>query len=102
VALVSADEGLPSPLSVAERTALGRYPHRGPFRPLTREDRDAIARALERTGIAHLAARPLSRLSAGERQLASLARGLAQQPQTLLPDEPAAHLGIGHELRPFR
>jgi iron complex transport system ATP-binding protein len=102
LALVSADEGIPSPLSVADRAALGRYPHRGPFRPLIAEDRDAIARALELTGIAHLAERPLSRLSAGERQLAGLARGLAQQPQTLLLDEPAAHLDIGHELQLFR
>jgi iron complex transport system ATP-binding protein len=102
LALVAAEEGHPSPLSVADRTALGRYPHRGPFRPLDDADRAAIARALELTGITHLAQRPLSRLSAGERQLAGLARGLAQQPQTLLLDEPAAHLDIGHELQLFR
>jgi len=102
VALVAAEEGLPSPLSVGDRVALGRYPHCGPFRPLRAEDHAAIARAFELTGIAHLARRPLSRLSAGERQLASLARGLAQEPEALLLDEPAAHLDIGHELQLFR
>ena len=102
LALVAADDGSPLSLSVAERAALGRYPHRGPFRPFTGADHDVIARALERTGVAHLATRPLSRLSAGERQLAGLARGLAQEPQTLLLDEPAAHLDIGHELQLFR
>jgi len=102
LALVAADDGAPSPLTVADRVALGRYPHRGPFRPLIDADRRAIARALELTGVEHLARRPLGRLSAGERQLAGLARGLAQEPEALLLDEPAAHLDIGHELQLFR
>jgi ABC-type cobalamin/Fe3+-siderophores transport system ATPase subunit len=102
VALVTPEEGAPVLLSVQERVALGRYPHRGPFRPLTPADRDAVSLALQRTGIAHLAHRPLSTLSSGERQLAALARSLAQQPRVLLLDEPAAHLDIGHQLQLFR
>ena len=57
---------------------------------------------MEQTGISHLARRRLVTLSAGERQLATLARGLAQEPQVLLLDEPAAHLDIGHQLQLFR
>ena len=102
VALVTPEEGAPALLSVEERVALGRYPHRGPFRPLASADRDAVRQALDQTGIAHLAHRPLATLSSGERQLAALARGLAQQPRVLLLDEPAAHLDIGHQLQLFR
>ena len=99
--VTSRDEG-PDSLSVADRVALGRYPHRGPFQPLGAEDEAAVARAIERTGISHLAERRLGTLSAGERQLATLARGLAQEPQVLLLDEPAAHLDVGHQLQLFR
>lgn len=102
VALVASEEEGPDTLSVADRVALGRYPHRGPFRPFTQEDRAAVAGALRRAGIEGLASRPLGRLSAGERQLAALARGIAQEPQVLLLDEPGAHLDIGHLLRFFR
>lgn len=102
VALVTPEEGAPVLLSVQERVALGRYPHRGPFRPLTPADHEAVRHALDRTGIAHLAHRPLCTLSSGERQLAALARGLAQQPRVLLLDEPAAHLDVGHQLQLFR
>jgi iron complex transport system ATP-binding protein len=102
LALVASEEHGPDALAVEDRVRLGRYPHRGPFRPWTREDDEAVDRALVQTGIAHLRRRPLGTLSAGERQLAALARGLAQQPRILLLDEPAAHLDIGHQLRLFR
>ncbi|HEU0093248.1 MAG TPA: ABC transporter ATP-binding protein [Vicinamibacteria bacterium] len=102
IALVAPDEAAPATITVAERTRLGRYPHRGPLRPFTAEDDTAVARALERSGVETLADRPLATLSAGERQLAALARGLAQEPAILLLDEPAAHLDIGHQLRLFR
>ncbi len=102
LALVLPEDHGARALSVAESVALGRYPHRGPLRPLSGADRVAIRTALDRAGVTALALRRLDMLSAGERQLANLARGLAQQPEALLLDEPAAHLDVGHQLRLFR
>jgi iron complex transport system ATP-binding protein len=102
VALVTPQEEAAEALTVLDRVALGRYPHRGPFRPLAAADHAAVARALEQTGTRHLAGRRIGTLSAGERQLATLARGLAQEPRVLLLDEPAAHLDVGHQLRLYR
>ena len=100
VALVVAEEPAgPTSLTVAERVALGRYPHRGALRPLEDADHRAVMAALEATGIRALATRRIDTLSAGERQLAALARGLAQTPRALLLDEPGAHLDVGHQLR---
>ncbi|HVR70477.1 MAG TPA: ABC transporter ATP-binding protein [Vicinamibacteria bacterium] len=102
LALVASEDQGPDALAVEDRVRLGRYPHRGPFRSWTREDGEAVSRALAQAGIEHLRRRALGTLSAGERQLAALARGLAQEPRILLLDEPAAHLDIGHQLRLFR
>jgi iron complex transport system ATP-binding protein len=102
LALATSEEEGPDALTVWDRVALGRYPHLGPFRRPSGSDQEAVVRALEQTGIAALAGRRLGTLSAGERQLASLARGLAQEPRVLLLDEPAAHLDIGHQLQLLR
>jgi sulfate-transporting ATPase len=53
---------------------------------------DAVTRALELLGISALRDRPAGDLSQGERQLVSIARACAAQPEVLLLDEPAAGL----------
>jgi branched-chain amino acid transport system ATP-binding protein len=50
--------------------------------------------SLERVGLAHIADRPLSETSYGERRRVEIAMALAQDPKVLLLDEPFAGLSI--------
>jgi iron complex transport system ATP-binding protein len=65
-------------------------------------DRAAVDDALARVGIAHLAMRPVTEISGGERQLALIARALAQNAAILVLDEPTANLDYGNKLRVLR
>jgi iron complex transport system ATP-binding protein len=85
--------------TIAEMVLMGRTAHRGPFAAPSRHDRNVADTALETIGIAHLAARDWLRVSGGERQLALIARALAQEPQILILDEPTASLDFGNQLR---
>ena len=80
------------PLTVREVVQMGRYSGSMMIRPARARDRTAVAEAMERTGVTHLARQPFSRLSGGERQRTLLAQGLAAQLDLLLFDEPAAGL----------
>ncbi|MFD8799298.1 zinc ABC transporter ATP-binding protein AztA [Streptomyces atroolivaceus] len=80
------------PLTVRQTVEMGRWGERGPWRRLTRHDRTAVDTALERLGIADLAARQLGELSGGQRQRALIAQGLAQESDLLLLDEPTTGL----------
>ena len=83
---------------VADVVAMGRYPYRGRFSSLTAADREAMRAAMEHTGVAEFAERPITQLSGGERQRVFLARALAQQPKILLLDEPIASLDVRYQL----
>ena len=50
--------------------------------------------ALARVGLGHIAERPLSQTSYGERRRVEIAMALAQEPKVLLLDEPFAGLSI--------
>ncbi len=101
VGVVPQHEEVAFPLSVRELVAMGRYPHLGPWRSETSEDREAIRRALGRCDLEDVAGRPLSTLSGGELQLARLARALAQVPELLVLDEPTASLDLRHGMEIF-
>jgi iron complex transport system ATP-binding protein len=60
-------------------------------------DRALAEQALQRLGILHLADRPVTELSGGERQLVLIARALAQEAACLVLDEPTASLDFGNQ-----
>jgi iron complex transport system ATP-binding protein len=91
--------GGPFPFTVFEIVLMGRSVHRGAFAAPGAADRDAAAAALDTLGILHLAERDWLRISGGERQLALIARALAQAPRILVLDEPTANLDFGNQVR---
>ena len=85
--------------SVRDMVLMGRSAHLGTFSMPGAHDREVAARVLESLGISPLADRPVTEISAGERQLALVARALAQEPRLLVMDEPTASLDFGNQVR---
>lgn len=101
IGVVPQVEELVFPMTVRELVGMGRYPHLGPWRSEGAADRAAVDRALGTCDVAGLADRPFDTLSGGERQRVRVARALAQEPATLVLDEPTASLDIAHEMGIF-
>lgn len=88
----------PEGLTVAELVARGRHPHQSWLRQWSAGDADEVRVALDHTGIADLAERPLDELSGGQRQRAWISMALAQGTDILLLDEPTTYLDLAHAL----
>lgn len=84
--------------TVREVVEMGRTPYLTGLGSLSKADHAAVDGALARSGLASLADRDATTLSAGQAQLIAVARALAQEPKVLLLDEPTAHLDVTHQI----
>ncbi len=88
--------------AVRDVVEAGRYAHLDPLEPPRRQDRTAVARAIETCRIDHLLTRRVDTLSGGERQKVWIAAALAQESPTLFLDEPTAALDPAHQAELIR
>jgi len=98
VAVVAQESVIEFDFSVREMVMIGRTPHKQAFSRDTEADFGMAMAAMERTGCAHLADRSFNTLSGGEKQLALVARALAQGADHLILDEPTNHLDIHYQV----
>lgn len=98
VALLPQSPTAPENLTVTDLVIRGRDPHRRWYDQWSVHDEEIVDSAIERTGLAGMADRPLDTLSGGQRQRAWIALALAQSTDVLLLDEPTTFLDISHQI----
>lgn len=89
------------PFSVFEVVMMGRTPYLNLMGFERGEDIAVVEKTLEKVGISHLMNKGINEISGGEAQRAFIARALVQKPETILLDEPNAHLDIEHQMEIF-
>ncbi|MDR1655390.1 MAG: ABC transporter ATP-binding protein [Treponema sp.] len=99
VGIVAQAESLRFDFTVADYLVLGRAPHIGMLKVPGKAEYKMAEHVMEQMRITHLARKPMSQLSGGEKQQAQIARVLVQNPKLILMDEPANHLDYGNQIK---
>lgn len=94
IALLPQGPVAPEGLKVRELVAQGRFPYQSLMRQRSRDDAEAVERALVATKTLAFADQPVEALSGGQRQRVWIAMVLAQDTPILLLDEPTTFLDL--------
>lgn len=98
VAVVLTDPILTRDLSVFETVSYGRYPHTSWLGRLKPNDVEIIKKSIDDVGLIDFEERKINSLSDGELQRVMIAKGLAQQTELMILDEPTSHLDIRNRM----
>ena len=85
-------------LSTRDYIAMGRAPYTNFIGKLSTEDWKLVDDIIAKLNIGHLALKDTSKLSDGERQIATIAKALTQQTEVILLDEPTAFLDYANRM----